>query len=412
MQRCLALFICMVAISLPARRCIACNIPVFRYALERWPVQSYVLTVFHTKPLSATEQKHIADLQTGNANLEVADADLSASADDQTLAIWHAQHNPPQPWAVLSLPMSTAPDGPGGGGGGGDPGGPGDLGGQPHAPATPAVWAGSFDKMPDNLTDSPVRRDVMNRILKGDSAVWVLVDSGDAAKDRDAAKQIDDELKQEEQNITLVRPNPDDPGPQLMSPIPLKLNFSVIHVTRSNAVEAMFLKLLYACDSTHASWPQATATPDKVEPVAFVIFGRGRALPPLVGKQINADNIDQVSQFVTGPCACEIKDLNPGTDLLTSTDWEAGLSPDSDDSIPATRPATPIVAHTPLPASVPIAPGSPPPPQTPSAIAPAPAGRLGTMRSALFTGIGIASLGLIVSGALLFWSRSKPKLQR
>ena len=34
----------------------ACSVPVFRYALERWPADAYRLVIFHNGPLSAEQQ--------------------------------------------------------------------------------------------------------------------------------------------------------------------------------------------------------------------------------------------------------------------------------------------------------------------------------------------------------------------
>ncbi|MBV8878389.1 MAG: hypothetical protein JO332_00360, partial [Planctomycetaceae bacterium] len=61
-------------------------------------------------------------------------------------------------------------------------------------------------------------------------------------------------------------------------------------------------------------------------PVAFPIFGRGRALWALAGAGLNAQFIAEAGTFLTGACSCEAKEFNPGVDLLFAADWEAGLS--------------------------------------------------------------------------------------
>ncbi len=38
----------------------ACNVPVFRYALERWPADNYEVVVFHRGPL-ASEDRSIVE---------------------------------------------------------------------------------------------------------------------------------------------------------------------------------------------------------------------------------------------------------------------------------------------------------------------------------------------------------------
>jgi hypothetical protein len=59
------------------------------------------------------------------------------------------------------------------------------------------------------------------------------------------------------------------------------------------------------------------------EPIVFPIFGRGRALYALVGKGIRAETIEQAATFLIGKCSCQVKEQNPGTDLLLTADWKA-----------------------------------------------------------------------------------------
>ena len=90
-------------------------------------------------------------------------------------------------------------------------------------------------------------------------------------------------------------------------------------------------------DAIHVDWPyemvfcdrQAIRMPinlagsseddlreEKPQPMAFPIFGRGRALYALVGKGINNDTIDAAGADLTGPCTCTIKEQNPGIDMM------------------------------------------------------------------------------------------------
>jgi hypothetical protein len=61
------------------------------------------------------------------------------------------------------------------------------------------------------------------------------------------------------------------------------------------------------------------------EPMVFPVFGRGRALLPLIGAGITADNVLESASFLVGACSCEVKDLNPGFDLLLAADWDVLL---------------------------------------------------------------------------------------
>ena len=58
------------------------------------------------------------------------------------------------------------------------------------------------------------------------------------------------------------------------------------------------------------------------QPMVFMVYGRGRALPPWVGKGIRGDNLVGDVQFVSGACSCTVKDKNPGVDLLVRHNWE------------------------------------------------------------------------------------------
>ncbi|MHC4325947.1 MAG: hypothetical protein ACYSUX_16880, partial [Planctomycetota bacterium] len=45
----------------------------------------------------------------------------------------------------------------------------------------------------------------------------------------------------------------------------------------------------------------------------------------LVGEGINTDNLREAIAFITGPCGCEVKMLNPGVDLLMAENWDASV---------------------------------------------------------------------------------------
>ena len=65
---------------------------------------------------------------------------------------------------------------------------------------------------------------------------------------------------------------------------------------------------------------------DRSDPIVFPVFGRGRALLPLIGAGITEKNIQDAAAFLVGPCSCQVKELNPGFDLLLSADWDSLLS--------------------------------------------------------------------------------------
>jgi hypothetical protein len=46
---------------------------------------------------------------------------------------------------------------------------------------------------------------------------------------------------------------------------------------------------------------------------------------PLIGAGITPDNIHESAAFLVGACSCEVKDLNPGFDLLLTANWDVLL---------------------------------------------------------------------------------------
>src|SRR5438045_7664376 len=77
-----ALLACAVVLALTTLA-HACNVPVFRYALERWPSGNFEAFVFHRGAWSGEEQKQVEALKThaldSHANLVIKDVDLAES---------------------------------------------------------------------------------------------------------------------------------------------------------------------------------------------------------------------------------------------------------------------------------------------------------------------------------------------
>jgi len=109
---------------------------------------------------------------------------------------------------------------------------------------------------------------------------------------------------------------PADGEPVPPPPEPRRPTFSLFRMSRNDPAEKALLAMLLNADPTLPG-----EKPDK--PVAFAVFGLGRVLPALVGKGIDPDNILMVCDFVSGPCACNLKVQCPGMDLLIATDWSA-----------------------------------------------------------------------------------------
>ena len=287
------LFSIAVLAAIPAR---ACSVPVFRYALEHWPPDAYQAVVFHRGPLSATQQGWVRDLGADglagqlHANLSPRTVDLDADPSPELLELSRQTEMPALPWLVMRVPRTV------------------------RAAAT--VWAGPLSgETAGQLLDSPARREIVERLTQGQSAVWVLLESGAAEKDAAAAQLLESRLADLAHTLTLPALDPSDIVNGLISvqQEDLRLEFSVLHLARRDAAEQPFIQMLLGTEPDLGGMK---------EPMAFPIFGRGRALHAFVGAGIKRETIDQAASFLIGKCSCQVKELNPGADLLFAADWD------------------------------------------------------------------------------------------
>lgn len=301
----------------------ACNVPVFRFALERWRPDPYRVTVFHRGALSETDTALIATIEEqqdkSQLNLAVRTLDVSEleEADQELFA---ARVKDTLPIFVVQYPA--------------------------HLRIAEPAWSAPLGKESIGLlTDSPIRRELVKRLTDGQTAVWLLLEGGDRVKDDVAAKLIEEQVQQLEKKLKLPELT-DSSEDKLLSATPLQVAFSVLRVSRSDAEQPLIQMLLHS-ESDLA---------ERSDPMVFPVFGRGRALLPLIGAGITADNIHDSAAFLVGACSCEVKEQNPGFDLLLAADWDTLLS---QDGVPLLASQTRNTAPTGDAELVPIPSGSP-----------------------------------------------------
>lgn len=302
----------------------ACNVPVFRYALEHWRADSFRLTVFHRGPLSETLQALLepfeAPPEQSPANAVVRMVDVDDISDSADQALWASLNNLQLPHLVVRYPA--------------------------HLRIEKPVWTGPFDGVDlSRLTESPVRKELIRRLSEGQTAVWVQLDGGKQEADQAAADLLQQELLRLERELKLpaLTESPED---ILLGGPPLKLKFSMHRVSRDDPAEQALVAMLVGCEDDLA---------ERTDPIVFPVFGRGRALLPLVGAGITAENVHGSAAFLVGPCSCQVKELNPGFDLLLAADWGALLALEFD---PAAELASSETSLSAEPELVPIAPGA------------------------------------------------------
>lgn len=285
---------------------LACNVPVFRYALERWDSEPYLIEIVSDgeltgKPKAAADlfEKYAKSRET-MSNFVVRYVDLNEGKPVGEVTGQSEPSDISAPQVNVYFPVR-------------------------YNVRVPILTSDLTKKFVREVMESPMRTKIASLMLKGESIVWMFLHSGDEKKDADALKLLKERLAVLEKELRL----PDDPfdygeaggpgsGPQTSAEgeASLRLAFSVVELDRNDPKESFLIKALLRTEADLA---------ELQEPIAFPIFGRGIVLYALVGEGINADNIRDACEFLIGPCSCQIKSWNPGVDLLVTADWYGGL---------------------------------------------------------------------------------------
>ncbi|MBI5773864.1 MAG: hypothetical protein HZA89_09000 [Verrucomicrobia bacterium] len=292
----LSLRLVLLSAALSALSVWACSVPVFRYALEKWPADPYQAVVFHRGPLSEAQRAVAGNLGTNglagqlHANLSLRLVDLEQNPKPELLELWRQSGGGTLPWLAVRYPLAM------------------------RSPGT--VWAGPLAETAiQPLLDSPVRKEITERLVEGQSAVWVLLESGDRARDDAAAALLEPRLAYLAATLKVPKLSEEDIAKKLVS-VPeseLRVEFSLLRLARGDPAEQPFIQMLLGLEAD---------LKEAAEPIVFPVFGRGRVLYALVGKGIKHETIDQAAMFLIGRCSCEIKEKNPGGDLLLAADWD------------------------------------------------------------------------------------------
>ena len=290
----------------------ACTIPVFRYALDRWEPDAFRLVIPAAWATRPDMLKLLVPLRgNGEANLRIVE-----TTDTNTTE------------ARLVFPHSNT-----------------------------QLWSG----MPDAATlppllDSPARQDLIQRILAGDSVVWVVCTGADTGQAE--ANRIEKRLRYLEQVAALPPQDPNDPDSQLGPGPPLALRFSVLRLSLADPAEKLFAAML--------AGPKQQDFLAKGISFAAPVFAKGRVLGAWPLEDLDDPAIEDASLFLIGRCSCRLKNDNPGWDVVLRIDWEqslarigesrtARLDPKSGDAPAPPDPSADEVANPPAqPITVPV----------------------------------------------------------
>lgn len=302
----------LVSVLASSALAVACQVPVFRYALERWSADQYRYVVLCEGELTK-QQQQLADGLAGRGQAGesgpggqavVAGGAVAAALRVHRVTqqsegflqdLWRQREVREEPLLVCLFPRTAAVE-----------------------TAAPAFTCALNSQSVQRVQSSPVRRELTKRLQSGDSAVWLFLGSGQAERDQAAYERLVAGLQQQEGRLKLPTATEMEVTEQQLQQlkVPLKLSFSVLKVNRADPAEAFLVSCLLRSEEDLEGLS---------EPMAFPVFGRGRVLYALVGDGIAEGTITAACDFLAGPCSCQVKEQNPGFDLLLSGDWERVL---------------------------------------------------------------------------------------
>jgi hypothetical protein len=276
---------------------LACSVPVFRYALERWQSDTYHVLIFHREALTEEQQALVDQIRSyteteySRPSLAVEVLDVNEDMPEPIKPIWEANQDKDLPLVVLISPLYYGNSEP--------------------------LWTAALDeKAVSVLLDSQVRRELVTRLTGGDTAVWLFMPSGDEQKDQEARKVLEDALKELETELKLpheLDESDTEYDMPLSGDVELKIQFSVLDLDYEDPTEALIMSIVRSGLGEDIK--------DSL-PAAIPVYGRGRALMILDGEQLVPDNIAELCYFLVGPCSCQVKQQNPGVDLFIPVDWD------------------------------------------------------------------------------------------
>ena len=282
----------------------ACSTPVFRYAMYRWEPAPYEVYYFHRGPLDeqVAEQhqwlKAVARSEERPANLFVLAVDLEedpelGSVPGDIRQRWQSLEDPQTPCYLVVTPQGVP------------------------------IHRGDLQRADvQALIDSPARQQIVQQLAEGKAGVMVLLTGSDDAANAAAEKVVRDfaadvaggKIQMYTPPAVGVFPSVPEPGEQ-DEPSKPAVEIGYVRMDREDPGERWTVQSLLSME------PDLKDEQFAAQPMMFVLFGRGRALPPCVGQGIHRNNLLHCLDFVTGPCSCTVKDQNPGLDLLFAADW-------------------------------------------------------------------------------------------
>jgi len=275
--------LCLLAMtlaSLPMAE--GCDVPVHRYILVRWEREDYRAYYFYKTDEEKADREvneFLADASGGfgrrvNLAFRALDVDklTNNAAAEEDRKVWKEHASQKLPFHLVLTPRGTPL-----------------FRGRLDLPAARA------------MIQSPVRTEIARQLCEGKGGVLLLLAGDDQKESQNVQKDV---------RWVLERAKEEQ-----------KLDVGFLRLAVKAPREEWLIRSLLAA---------ADLRPESKQPVLFGICGRARVLTFLAGREITRRGIIECVRTMNGDCSCELKEANPGVDLLTDWDWEgaiAGLPP-------------------------------------------------------------------------------------
>lgn len=266
----------------------ACDLPVYRYALERWSPDSHAVLFFFDGEKGAADAEVRRVLGAGECPKPPANVtfrEFNRGNDERPLPeeteaeAWERHQADRLPFYIVLTPDGRE------------------------------VFAGKLAVAEARgMLSSPVRERLAGELCAGKMVLLFL---------RSGRKEADDEAS------AAMREAMASAG---AAGLPL----TVLEVGRKDPSEDWLVRQLLTIEED---------LPELDSPMVFGVIGRGHVLPPYVGKGISPENIRGLLEMMGGPCTCELKGADGGLDLLMDWDWEGRLSGRLEEAAPVAAPS-------------------------------------------------------------------------
>lgn len=305
MRRSSWILACTVIAASLAAPLLACKVPVFRYALERWAADNYRIVAVVDGETSSEVDAAIARLQKAAKlplNAEVEVLDLSQLSEAELWSVEGVDNTDEVPVLQVFYPEKSG--------------------------GRQLCWAGELSVDNVNLWfDSPLRQAIAHDLATGVSATWILAEGPDEQENAAVLARLHNALATATEQISVpdgvirrdeaARVIAADPSASmddiLRSDIPLRIEFSIHRIEFNDPDESALSAMLDGGDGQIA------------RPFVCPVFGRGRMAEPLTADRFSEAAVVSACEYLVGECSCSVKTLSPGIDMLLQTDWQAQL---------------------------------------------------------------------------------------